>query len=299
MAKRKYIVLSLERLDPEHPLGPLVPMGRFDWERILGRCMLKPTSIKLIGYILATYADLESGDRIFPGNKRIGAVAGASRSTVERGLEILGDAGLIHQLSSGSSYGRGAKASEYRLTAPLILAEAYRDEWNEKEWDEMDPWLISEVLEQLGSSRETPANHASPLKHDPQEHASPVAHDPDGPGKEHASISKEHASPLNRTCVTSEDPSTYTSSQQSMNHHHLASRNKGNPATDLLNAANDESETSIEEAYQQAYAKLSALPDNGVELMAKVEADQPELNLRQRVITAAERAPKRRGKNAA
>ena len=56
-------------------------------------------------------------------------------------------------------------------------------------------------------------------------------------------------------------------------------------------SANDESET-IEEAYALAYAKLSALPDNGVELMAKVEAEQPELAIRQRVIRAAEHAPK-------
>ena len=216
---KERVVLSTKRLNEDHPIGPLIPVGRFDWERMLNHCTFKPSSVKLLGLTMATFADLETGTRIYPGNKRIGAITTLSRSTVERGIETLESAGFLYRVSSGSSSGRAAKASEYRLTAPEIFAEEYRDEmnsgaWHQKEyWEPGAMWNMTEVLK-----------HVAPVTHVSKDHASPVTHDLQSETKEHASISKEHASifeehasPVNRTCVTSDAPRVYRSNQSSSN----------------------------------------------------------------------------------
>lgn len=302
--ERKKIVLSQERIDSGLAIGVLVPVGRFDHERVLKRCQFRSTSTKLVMYTASTFADLGTGSNIHPGNELLAITAGISTRTVIREVKTLREAGLIFQVTRGSSLGRSAKASVYRLTLPERLAEAYAMEWtawdDEKNgyvWDEREQWDIAALLEALDDLQSH--EHVTPVSSDNREHVTPTSPDLVAEIKEHVTTVQEQVTPATRTSDPHVTPSTYVSNQDSSNHHHLASRNKGNPATDSPHAANDESETSIEEAYQQAYAKLSALPDNGVELMAKVEADQPELNLRQRVITAAERAPKRRGKNAA
>lgn len=214
------VVLSLERLNPDHPFGPLVPLGRFDWERILSHCNFKPNTVKLVGYAMATFADLEKGTRIYPGDKRLSAIACISLPTVKRVRKILEDAGLIHLVSSGSSYGRAAKASEYRLVAPRILAEEYRDEMNvggwfaAEMWEPSALWEMSELLKQV-----------SPVSHVPTYQVSPVTRVPAAENKEQVSLVKEQVSnaqeqvsPVNGSGVTTDTPSTYRSTYLSMNH---------------------------------------------------------------------------------
>lgn len=324
MARREYqerVILISERLNPEHPFGPLVPMGRFDWERILNHCIFKPNSAKLVGYAMATFADLETGERIFPGNKRIGAITSASRSTVERGIEALEKCGLLHQVSSGSSYGRAAKASEYRLTAPEVLAFEYRDEMNAGTWNAPEKWepeamfnmteLINQAADLKKASGPNAKEHASPMAHVSQDHASPVTHEVAHASKEHASNSREHASnfhehasPLNRTCVTSEDPRTYRSDHQSMNQEINESSSAAPPNASLegsnssFGSVDDESEISIEQRYAAARDFLQTLKDHGAGLVATVEESHPDLSLTQRVIEAANLARQRKGKAA-
>ncbi|MGP4980533.1 hypothetical protein ACTXI2_09255 [Glutamicibacter arilaitensis] len=149
----KEITISSERLNADHPLGPLVPMERFDWERILGRCKFKPrSSAKVVGYTLATFADLKTGGNIKPGNKLIGLRAGVGKDAVINAMQTLHDIGLIHKVRNGSNFGRGGKTSEFRLTAPEGLAETYYEERNARTWDYSDQWPIETWLEQVGSS---------------------------------------------------------------------------------------------------------------------------------------------------
>lgn len=268
---------------------------------------------------MATFADLETGQRIYPGNKRIGAITSASRSTVERGIEALEKCGLLHQVSSGSSYGRAAKASEYRLTAPAILAYEYRDEMNAGSWNAPEMWEpeamfnMTELINQAADLKQAPGaktkEHASPVTHASQDHASPLTHEIAPTPKEHASISKDHASnfekhasPVNRTCVTSEDPMTYGSDHKSMKQQINESSSATPPNASLegcnsnFGSVDDESEISIEQRYAAARDHLQTLEDHGARLLAAVEESNPDLSLTQRVIEAANLARQRKGK---
>lgn len=102
------------------------PIGRFEWERILRRIQVSAPSVKLVGLMMATYADA-SGGRVRPGQAKLAAVMGASISTVRRGQSELEELGMLDMIAKGRSYGRGhagAFASEYRLSIPSDLLEA-------------------------------------------------------------------------------------------------------------------------------------------------------------------------------
>jgi hypothetical protein len=102
------------------------PIGRFEWERILRRIQVSAPSVKLVGLMMATYADA-SGGRVRPGQAKLAAVIGTSISTVRRGQSELESLGMLDMITKGRSYGRGhagAFASEYRLSVPSDLLEA-------------------------------------------------------------------------------------------------------------------------------------------------------------------------------
>lgn len=110
----------------ERPSFTRIPTGRFEWERIVRRVELSAPSVKLLALLMATYADAETGGRIFPGLDRLAAVMGTSRRTVMRCMDELTEVGLIDQVRKGHSFGRGSSgglASEYQLTAPSDLLE--------------------------------------------------------------------------------------------------------------------------------------------------------------------------------
>lgn len=101
------------------------PLGRFEWERLIRRAILKPPSVKLLGLVMATYASRD-GTQVRPGQKRLANVMGTSVSTVERGQRALEAYGFIEMTYKGHSAGRGRSggyASEYRLTIPSDLLE--------------------------------------------------------------------------------------------------------------------------------------------------------------------------------
>lgn len=100
------------------------PAGRFEWELRFREAHITPASTKLLGFILATYADTRTGASIRPGVTRLAQDTGASVRNVSRGLQALEAAGYIMCVRHGSSYGRGGKgmASLYRLTLPVVQA---------------------------------------------------------------------------------------------------------------------------------------------------------------------------------
>lgn len=107
--------------DDKDPV-PSSPAGRFEWELRFREALITPASTKLLGFILATYADTRTGASIRPGVTRLAKDTGASVRNVSRGLQALEAAGYIMCVRHGSSYGRGGKgmASLYRLTLPVV-----------------------------------------------------------------------------------------------------------------------------------------------------------------------------------
>lgn len=108
------------------------PAGRFEWELRFREAHITPASTKLLGFILATYADTRTGASIRPGVTRLAQDTGASVRNVSRGLQALEAAGYIMCVRHGSSYGRGGKgmASIYRLTLP---ADSPAGDWADGE----------------------------------------------------------------------------------------------------------------------------------------------------------------------
>lgn len=146
----------------EEPAGGITrhPIGRFEWERIIRRAIIKPPSIKFLGLMMATYASAD-GSRVRPGQARLAAVMGTSISTVERGQRTMEKAGFLEMVVKGHSAGRGRSggyASEYRLTIPSDLLERV-------------PMLDPDE------------KHPSPMTGDPENHAAPVTGDSDRLGK--------------------------------------------------------------------------------------------------------------------
>jgi hypothetical protein len=89
------------------------------------RAIIKPPSVKLLGLVMATYANAD-GSRVRPGQRRLANVMGTSISTVERGQRMLEALGFIEMTYKGHSAGRGKSggyASEYRLTIPSDLLD--------------------------------------------------------------------------------------------------------------------------------------------------------------------------------
>ncbi|MDI3211694.1 helix-turn-helix domain-containing protein [Arthrobacter sp. AL12] len=112
-------------MNESHPDFTREPQGRFEWERLVRRAVIKPPSVKLLGLVMATYANSD-GTRVRPGQKRLANVMGTSISTVERGQRALEAIGFIEMTYKGHSAGRGRSggyASEYRLTIPSDLLE--------------------------------------------------------------------------------------------------------------------------------------------------------------------------------
>lgn len=101
------------------------PVGRFEWEAQFRAADVAPASVKLIGFVLSTYADSRTGTSIRPGVARLAADLHTSERTISRGLVALEAAGWVKCIRRGSSYGRGGRgmSSEYRLTVPTAAPE--------------------------------------------------------------------------------------------------------------------------------------------------------------------------------
>ncbi|GAB3621139.1 hypothetical protein GCM10027417_24000 [Glutamicibacter endophyticus] len=180
MAKREDFKLTSERIDAEHPLGNLVPLGRFEWEKILLRCRFPQTSVKYVGLTVATWATTTTGANVRPGLANLSAVTGLSDRPLRRYLKELERFGLLHMVSSGSNFGRAGKgkASVYQLTAPEDIALTFEAEYSMGNWAPEQQWDMESVIGQHAQPTiETyqAEEHRSPTTDDNQ--GSPVAHD--------------------------------------------------------------------------------------------------------------------------
>jgi hypothetical protein len=101
--------------DPEQPV--LQPCGRFEWERIVRRCVIHPTT-KLVGFVMAQYAR-SNGTSIRPGTKVVARVCIMTERNAERHLKKLRELGLIEKTTGGG--GPNRRAASYRLTIPEDL----------------------------------------------------------------------------------------------------------------------------------------------------------------------------------
>ena len=94
----------------------LIDMGRYEWERVVRRCVL-PSPVKTVAAYLAQYANA-NGSKVYPGVARLAAVTCLSERSVRGALTTLRDLALITRTRKGSSLGRQALTDEHKLTRP-------------------------------------------------------------------------------------------------------------------------------------------------------------------------------------
>lgn len=154
MAEREIFKLTSKRIDAGHPLGALVPLGRFEWEQIILRCKFAQTGVKHVGLTAATWATTTTGANVRPGIALLSATTGLSDRPVRRYLKELERFGLLHLVNSGSNFGRAGKgmASMYQLTAPEAFALSYEAERGAETWRLNDQWDMRSVLEQMNQA---------------------------------------------------------------------------------------------------------------------------------------------------
>ncbi|MDH6290857.1 hypothetical protein M2275_005784 [Rhodococcus opacus] len=99
--------------------APVGPMERFEWERIVRRVKMPPTT-KLVALTLATYAD-QNGTRVRPGTERLARVTCVSLPTVKRSLAWLREHGFVDRTKQGNRWAK--QADEYQLSVPPTLLE--------------------------------------------------------------------------------------------------------------------------------------------------------------------------------
>ncbi|MGW6655665.1 hypothetical protein [Rhodococcus sp. NPDC055024] len=95
------------------------PIERFEWERIIRRVSMPPTTM-LMALTLATYADID-GTRVRPSSERLARVTGTSPATVGRTLSWLRKHGLIGLVKQGNRWAK--QANEYQLSIPMNLLD--------------------------------------------------------------------------------------------------------------------------------------------------------------------------------
>lgn len=118
------------------PVAGLIPLGRFEWERIIRRIHAKPSPGCTAGLVhipwdarsllllYATYGAAD-GTRIFPGDKRIRTIVGKSSTTVRRWRDTPVRLGLLTLAQHGGGSGQHRRANEYRLTVPDDLLDVF------------------------------------------------------------------------------------------------------------------------------------------------------------------------------
>ncbi|MFI8773737.1 helix-turn-helix domain-containing protein [Gordonia sp. NPDC062954] len=97
-----------------------IPVGRYEWERLIRDDPTLSTTAKAIALVIGTYAS-KDGDDIHPGNDKLAAGASASRSTVQRTLALLAERGLITKVRQGNRYRN--RSDEWQLSMPDLLAD--------------------------------------------------------------------------------------------------------------------------------------------------------------------------------
>lgn len=98
-------------------LPDVMPVERFEWERIIRRVQMDKGA-KYLALMMATYADFD-GSRVLPGVERLSLVMCVGTATVKRGLAVLRELGFIERTKQGNRH--AGLADEYRLTVPSSL----------------------------------------------------------------------------------------------------------------------------------------------------------------------------------
>lgn len=97
----------------------LQPADRFEWERILRRCLI-PLELKGLASLMSQYGNAD-GTEVRPGMPRLVAVCGKPERTLRRMIDEILRLGLMERVTHGG--GRTGKAAKYRLTVPSDLLE--------------------------------------------------------------------------------------------------------------------------------------------------------------------------------
>lgn len=266
-------------MDDPRPDFTREPAVRFEWERVFRRALIKPPSTKLLGFVMATYAD-QDGSKIHPGQKRLANVMGTSVSTVDRGQRALEDLGFIEMVRKGHSAGRGSAkgyASEFQLTLPSDLLECV-------------PMLDKD------------GNHPSPVTSDSDKHTATMTGDlaalPMGlPIETHVNPTYSHVTGeethVNSAYihVTHDVPPTHLHqpNYQPINHQGVSvtlsdAHEKNSDEKGIQKIGGD---PEWEETYAAASQHLQNLPDHGQAIMDKIRAVDPNASATDRVIAAA------------
>ena len=256
----------------EEPAGGFIrqPVGRFEWERTIRRAVIKPSSVKFLGLMMATFASAD-GSRVRPGRERLAAVMGTSLSVVDRGQKSLEELGFLDKVYKGHGAGRGRSggfASEFQLSIPSDLLERIQ-------MIDMDG---SHSSGELSGSDSQSSSETS--------------------GMEEPLINfEEPLSNLEEPLVNPGEP--LSSSDRPPDHfHHYIDQNKKHQSKPVASGnahardGNGLTDPFLDDsqAYANASAYLQRLPDLGLEQMKIVSASHPEMSLRERVITAAAKA---------
>lgn len=242
------------------------PIGRFEWERIVRRAVIKPPSAKFLGLMMATYASAD-GSRVRPGRDRLAAVMGTSMSVVDRGQRSLEKLGFLDKVYKGHGAGRGRKggfASEFQLTVPSDLAHV--------------PMLDQDE------------SHSSPVTTSSENHSPVVT-----TGNPEPLVNpKEPLVRIAEPLVNSAEPLSASDTPPLHSHHinnHYIKHQAGDVtlgdahASDALPASSwSENEN---DDYQEASKYLQGLPDVGQSHMEAVNEYTPDAPLKTRVIAAA------------
>jgi Helix-turn-helix domain len=111
---------------------------RFEWERSI-RLLDLPATTKLVGLMLATYADGNTGGNAHPGQDRLAAECNLSERSVNDHLETLRHLGLLDRTYRGRANQYSRTADTYALTVPADVlthverwkrAVGYVEAWN-------------------------------------------------------------------------------------------------------------------------------------------------------------------------
>ena len=133
---------------------------RFEWERSL-RMLRLPATAKLVGLVLATYVDGETGENAHPGEERLAADCGLSVRAVRQHLGKLRDVGLIERTQKGRANQHARTADTYALRLPATQLgltpnhPALLDRWSRQEVPVARPFHYERPSEPLPAPDDT------------------------------------------------------------------------------------------------------------------------------------------------
>lgn len=96
-----------------------VPIGRFEWERLIRENSTLSRSEKLVAFVCASFANLDGGG-IYPGNQQLAHSASMGLATAKRNRDAVAAAGWLTKVSHGNRHRK--RADEWQLTMPELVS---------------------------------------------------------------------------------------------------------------------------------------------------------------------------------